>query len=117
MFFEAEYMVKSLSQQGYNFDEINELYNNLEHLYTIEFIKFVNGKISSSDELITNILEIIINKDKDYLNISIPFINANQKSGMLQQLANDLEKDIWWAKEHSIKDIDELRKAKIKDEI
>ena len=32
--------------------------------------------------------------------------------GMLHQIANDYDSEIWWAKEHSIKDINEFRRAR-----
>lgn len=115
-FFEAEYMMKALTSAGYKLDELNQLYRNIERLYHIYFVKFVEGnEIKSSNDLVAKIFENIIEKDKQFLKTAIPFIDANKKTGMLSQLANDMEKDIWWAKNQSIKDIDEFRKAKEKN--
>lgn len=111
-FFDAEYMIKSLLSKGYDLADLNQLYRNLERLYRIHFIKFTEGEIKSSTDLVNKIFENIIDRDKEFLKTTIPLIDANKKTGMLQQLANNLDKDIWWAKDHSIKDIDEFRKAR-----
>lgn len=111
-FFDAEYMIKSLTSSGYDLANLNELYRNLERLYRIHFVKFIEGEITSSTDLVNKIFENILDRDKEFLKITIPLVDANKKTGMLQQLANNLDKDIWWAKDHSIKDIDEFRKAR-----
>ncbi|KXJ37388.1 hypothetical protein AX282_20520 [Bacillus spizizenii] len=111
-FFNAEYMVRALVNKGYSLEDLNELYINLERLYRIFFIKFIEGEIKTSNELVVKIFENIIDRDKEFLQTTIPLINANKKTGMLQQLANSLDNDIWWAKDQSIKDIDHFRKAR-----
>lgn len=111
-FFNAEYMIRSMINKGYDIEELDQLYNNLERLYRIYFNKLVYGEIKSSNELLNKILENIIDRDKEFLKTAIPLIDANKKTGMLQQLANSLDKDIWWAKSHSIKNIEDFRKAR-----
>lgn len=111
-FFNAEYMIRSMISKGYDIEELDQLYNNLERLYRIYFNKLVDGEIKSSNELLNKILENIIDRDKEFLKTAIPLIDANKKTGMLQQLANSLDKDIWWAKSHSIKNIEDFRKAR-----
>ncbi|MEC1621596.1 hypothetical protein P4T79_06530 [Bacillus mojavensis] len=111
-FFNAEYMVRALVNKGYSLEDLNELYINLERLYRIFFIKFIEGEIKTSNELVVKIFENIIDRDKEFLQTTIPLIDANKKTGMLQQLANSLDNDIWWAKDQSIKDIDHFRKAR-----
>lgn len=115
-FFNAEYMIRALVNKGYNLEDLNELYSNLEHLYRIYFIKYIEGEIKSSNELVGKIFENILDRDKEFLKISIPLIDAKKKTGMLQQLANNLDKDIWWAKDQSIKNIDDFRKARDRSE-
>jgi hypothetical protein len=111
-FFDAEYMLKAIVSNGYSLDDLNELYRNLERLYGIYFVKFVDGEIKSSNELVTTIYEKIIERDKEFLKSALPLIDANKKTGMLNQLANNLDKEIWWAKDHCIKDIEDFRKAR-----
>jgi len=111
-FFNAEYMKKAIINKGYNLNDLEELYDNIERLYKINFGKFVGGKIKTSHEFVATIYEQIVEKDKDFLKISMPLVNANRKIGMLHQIANDLDKEIWWAKEHSINDIENFRRAR-----
>jgi hypothetical protein len=115
-FFNAEYMIRALISKGYNLADLNELYSNLERLYRIYFVKFIEGEIKSSNELVVKIFENIIDRDKAFLKTTIPLIDVNKKTGMLQQLANNLDKDIWWAKDQSIKNIDDFRKARDRSE-
>lgn len=115
-FFNAEYMVRTITNQGYSLDDLEELYGNLERLYHIHFVKFVEGEYKTSNELVNKIFEDILDRDKEFLKTTIPLVNVNHKTGMLQQLANSLEKDIWWAKNHSIKDLEEFRRVRDKSE-
>lgn len=41
-------------------------------------------------------------------------IDAYNKTGMLHQLANELDQEIWWAQGQSIKDIKEYKKVRLK---
>ncbi|AZJ21769.1 hypothetical protein CT694_19830 [Bacillus wiedmannii bv. thuringiensis] len=111
-FFSAEYMKKAVISAGYSLSELEELYENIETLYTINFWKLSEGDIESSNQLIAIIYEQILEKHKDFLKTSIPLINVKKKMGMLHQIANDFDSEIWWAKEHSIKDINEFRRAR-----
>ncbi|WP_408010168.1 ABC-three component system protein [Pseudalkalibacillus sp. A8] len=115
-FFNAEYMVKAITNQGYSIEELDELYVNLERLYNIHFTKFLDGEYKSSNELVNKLYEDILDRDKEFLETTIPLIKVNQKTGMLQQLANSLDSDIWWAKNHSIKDLEEFRRVRDKSE-
>lgn len=111
-FFNAEYMVRAIMNQGYSIEDLEELYVNLEHLYVIHFMKFVEGEYKTSNELVNKLYEGILDGDKELLKTTIPLVNITHKTGMLQQLANSLERDIWWAKDHSIKDLEEFRKVR-----
>lgn len=115
-FFDAEYMVREIISKGFSIDDLDNLYKNIERLYLINFAKFMDGQIQTSTQLITSIFESIIDRDRTFLKTAIPFIEANKKTGMLHQLANNLEKDIWWAKNQSIKDIEQFRKVRDKIE-
>jgi pimeloyl-ACP methyl ester carboxylesterase len=115
-FFNAEYMKKELISRGYSLEHISDVYRKIEKLYIIYFMKFMHDEIESSDQLVATIYEQIIERDREFLQTSISLIDAEKKTGMLHQLANNLERDIWWAKNNSIKDIEEFRKARDSNE-
>ncbi|MBU5347005.1 ABC-three component system protein [Paenibacillus lautus] len=111
-FFNAEYMRKLLVHQSIGLEELSALYSQIEYLYSLEFGKLLSGALKDSNELVTNIHQSILEKDREFLKTTIPLINAYHKTGMLHQLTNDLEKDLWWAQNNSIKDIKAFREAK-----
>lgn len=115
-FFNAEYMIRAMTSRGHDMEELNQLYENIKRLYIIYFNKLIEGEIKSSNDLVNKISENIIDRDKEFLKTTIPLIDANKKTGMLQQLSNSLDNDIWWAKSHSIKNIEDFRKARGQNE-
>ncbi|WP_044893672.1 ABC-three component system protein [Bacillus alveayuensis] len=113
-FYNAEYATRALLAQGVSQDKLESLYVMIKNLYTLAFMDLHNGKIKDSNELVTEIHKKIIEQD-DKLLSTTPIhrlINAVQKTGMLHQLANRLDEDIWWAINHSIKDIEEFKRKK-----
>ncbi|NRR02273.1 alpha/beta hydrolase [Brevibacillus sp. RS1.1] len=115
-FFNAEYMRKFLIHQSIGIEELTALYSKIEHLYSIAFGKILGGTIKDSNDLVTEIHQNILDEDKAFLKSTIPLIDAYHKTGMLHQLANDLEKDVWWAKVNSINDLQCLREAMKEDD-
>jgi len=115
-FFNAEYVRKFLIHQSIDLDELLALYQKIEHLYTISFGKLLSNKLCDSNDLVTDIHSSILQEDKQFLKFTLPILDAFHKTGMLHQLANDLEKDIWWAKKNSIQDINDFRKARDADD-
>jgi hypothetical protein len=111
-FFNAEYVRKFLVHQSISLDELSALYQKIEHLYLNSFGKLLTNKLSDSNELIADIHNSILQEDKKFLDFTLPLVDAFHKTGMLHQLANDLEKDIWWAKNHSVQDLNDLRKVR-----
>lgn len=114
-FFEAEYIIKELLKNGYSKGELEKLYEKLESLYNIYFVQYTSGILKSSDQLVSTIYERIILENDKFLKISSDVLDATNKTGMLNQLANKYEHDIWWAKNNNIKTLEEFRKAKCKD--
>ncbi|USK36474.1 hypothetical protein LIT25_27325 (plasmid) [Bacillus sp. F19] len=110
-FFDAEYMKKLLVAQNIELEKLNVLYDKIEQLYTNNFIKYSNGRITNSDELITTIYDEIISKDKDFLKSFTPIIGELEKMGMLHQLANDPNKEIWWKDSQSMDQIDKFKEG------
>lgn len=114
-FFRADYAIRSLRQLGITEDKLEDLYGRLENLYTITFGEYLNGVITDGNGMVTAISQKIVDQDMGYLKSSYSILKADQKTGMLHQLANDHEKDIRWAKDRNITSIEELREAKLND--
>ena len=72
-------MKKAVISGGYSLSELEELYENIETLYTINFWKLSEGGIESSNKLIAIIYDQILEKHKDFLKTSIPLINVKRK--------------------------------------
>lgn len=108
-FFDAEYMKRLLVSQNIDLGRLSTLYDKIEQIYTNEFVNYSNDKIKSSDELIQKIYEEIINKDKDFLKSFNPMIGELEKMGMLHQLANNPQKEIWWAEGVSMENIEKMK--------
>jgi hypothetical protein len=112
-FYNAEYLMRALVAQGVSRERLEGLYRLLKQLYTTFFMDLKNGKFNNSDELVNEVhKEIMKQDDKLLANSSLAIINSYQKTGMLHQLANRLDEDIWWAINHSIKTVEEFRKEK-----
>ena len=111
LFFNAEY-AKKLYSSNSEFDKLKELYIKIKNVYQVEFTKLLGGTIKNSHDLVASVYEKIQIHHADILSCTLPYLECMHKQGMLHQLANDLEKDIWWASEHSIKTIEEFKKRK-----
>ncbi|MFJ9383813.1 ABC-three component system protein [Peribacillus sp. NPDC101481] len=108
-FFNAEYMRKALVSQSIHLKELESLYAKIRNLYAIVFGKLLSGEIKSSNELVTMVHEHIRREDIATLKSTLPAISYYQKIGMLHQLANNFEKEIWWAINNRPKDIEDFR--------
>lgn len=87
---------------------LKQLYAKIESLYSNLYTMYITGKIKTSTDLVAEVHQEIINKNKDFLDTNLPKIDALYKQGMIHQLANDMSKEISWIK--SIPTIDELDK-------
>lgn len=87
---------------------LKQLYAKIESLYSNLYMMYTTGKIETSTELVSEVHQEIINKDKDFLDTNLPKIDALHKQGMIHQLSNDMDKEISWLK--NITTIDELDK-------
>ncbi|MED0901386.1 ABC-three component system protein [Bacillus nitratireducens] len=108
-FFNAEFMRKALISQSIHLKELDSLYAQIRSLYTMAFGKLLSGDITSSNELLTLVHENIKNEDKKTLKSTIPALNYFQKTGMLHQLANNFDKEIWWAINNNPIDIEDYK--------
>lgn len=77
---------------------LQELYAKIESIYKNLYGDLLIQKISSSDELVNEIHKKITEEDQELLQTSLSKINFLHKKGMIHQLANDLERKIYWDK-------------------
>lgn len=87
---------------------LKQLYAKIESLYSNLYMMYITGKIKTSTDLVSEVHQEIINKNKDFLDTNLPKIDALHKQGMIHQLANDMSKEISWIK--SIPTTEELDK-------
>jgi hypothetical protein len=117
-FYNAEYTTRALLAQGVSQEKLDSLYVLIKELYIDAFMDLNREKLKDSNELVAEIRNRI-NENNDTLLSNTPthqIINAFQKNGMLHQLANKLDEDIWWAINHSIKNIEEFKRNKTNEE-
>lgn len=107
-FLNAEYARKLFSSAA-DQAQLAQLYERVRILYQGCFGRFaVSGKADST-LLVTEIHDKIVAEDSDYLKTALPIIHGLHKMGMLHQLANDLNGDIWWGAEQSIPALESLK--------
>ncbi|TFW06301.1 hypothetical protein E4K72_10285, partial [Oxalobacteraceae bacterium OM1] len=109
-FLNAEYTRKLFSSRT-DQEKLAQLYERIRTLYHDSFDKFINSKSpkKTPGELVAEIHEKIVHQDDGYLKSALPVIHALHKKGMLHQLANDLEGDVWWSEEKSVEALDKLK--------
>ncbi|OAZ49947.1 ABC-three component system protein [Paenibacillus polymyxa] len=113
-FFNAEYMRKVLMNQGdHAIKVLTELYVKIEFFYSVAFGKLMINELKDSNHLVTYVHDEIM-KEPESLKCAIPLLSSFHKTGMLHQLMNKLEKDLWWAQGHNIQTIEEFRKVREK---
>jgi len=110
-FFDAERAKKSATLIGAPKRDIDELYAKIEQIYLNEFGKVLSGELDGGTALVTAVHDRIRQEDSLTLK-SLERLNFTHKTGMIHQLANDIEADIWWAKEQGISSVEEFTKAK-----
>lgn len=113
-FFNAEYMRKVVVNQGDGaISKLTDLYQRIEAFYTIAFGKLLSRDLKDGSHLVTYVHDNLVKDNESLLKCSIPIIGGYQKMGMMHQLANKMEKDIWWARENNIQSIEEYRKKRL----
>ncbi|MDD3472592.1 MAG: hypothetical protein PHS86_07410 [Syntrophaceae bacterium] len=101
VFLNAEYIRKVFSSAS-DQRRLSELYSKIRKVYQNSYSKYVHDGIPNSGLLLADVHDTIIKEDKRFLDTFIPFVNAIHKQGMLHQLANSEDEDIWWIKDGSI---------------
>ncbi|WP_379143574.1 ABC-three component system protein [Paenibacillus sp. sgz500992] len=113
-FFNAEYATRALLAQGITQEKLDSLYVLIHDVYIDAFSKLCSNEIKDSNALVREVKNQIRDNNDTFLSATEThkILNAYHKNGMLQQLANNFDEDIWWAKGHNIKNFEELRRNK-----
>lgn len=106
-FLNAEYIRKIFSSAS-DQKRLAELYTRIRKVYQNSYTKYVHDGIPNSGLLLADVHETIIKEDKNFLDTFILFINAIHKQGMLHQLANSKDENIWWVRDGSIDSLRDL---------
>ncbi|MFS1525333.1 ABC-three component system protein [Microbulbifer sp. 2304DJ12-6] len=106
-FLNAEYIRKIFSSTS-DQRRLAELYQKIRKIYQLSYTKYIHDGIPNSGLLLADVHETIIREDKNFLDTFILFINAIHKQGMLHQLANSKDENIWWVKGGSIDSLRDL---------
>lgn len=111
VFLNAEYARKIFNSES-DQKRLSELYGKIRTIYNNNYSKYVHDGIKNSGMLLAEINSQILNEDKNFLDTLIPFINAIHKQGMLQQLANSEDGEIWWTKDTGLDYLNRKMKEK-----
>lgn len=109
-FLNAEYARKLFSSSS-DQKKLADLYTKIRTLYQDSYDKFANDGEGNSGQLVSEIHQKIISEDSRYLKTALPLIHGLHKKGMLHQLANDLNDDVWWSESRSVEALEKIKLA------
>jgi hypothetical protein len=101
LFFNAEY-VRKLFNSRHDKKQIQQLFDNIRQLYKDSYDGFLADTSMNSGQLLAEVHTKITDNDSKLLKSLIPTLKSYHKKGMLHQLANDDESDIWWSQEKDL---------------
>lgn len=107
-FLNAEYARKYFSSSQ-DQKKLAELYQKIRTLYQDCYDKHANDGALNGGKLVAEIHNIIVAQDSIYLKTALPLIHAIHKKGMLHQLANDLDDDVWWNDNRSLSALESIK--------
>lgn len=100
-FYNAEFIRKvGLQRKVISQENFDDLMSRIEILYNNAYALFTAGKIVDSNALVAHIHDQIRQEDNGVLS-TLERISFIHKTGMLHQLSNNTNKDIWWGNGHS----------------
>lgn len=100
LFLNAEY-VRKLFKSRHDKRQLQSLFDNIRQLYKDSYDGYLADNTMNSGKLLAEVHTKITNEDSRLLKSLIPTLQSYHKKGMLHQLANDSESDIWWTPEKS----------------
>jgi len=101
LFFNAEYASR-LFKSSHDRRQFKKLYDNIRQLYKDSYDRYLADPTVNSGILLSQVHTKITEQDSSLLKSMIPTLQSYHKKGMLHQLANDLESDIWWSKDRDL---------------
>lgn len=101
VFLNAEYARKIFSSES-DQKRLADLYPRIRKIYKDSYTKYLHGGLNNSGQLVADVNERITAEDRLFLQTLIPFVSAIHKQGMLHQLANNHDGDIWWTNDQSM---------------
>jgi len=78
------------------------LFDNIRQLYKDSYDGYLTDDTINSGKLLAEVHTKITCEDSRLLKSIIPTLQAYHKKGMLHQLANNSDTDIWWSQERSL---------------
>ena len=78
--------------------QLKKLFDNIRQLYKDSYDGYLADDSINSGKLLAEVHTKITSQDAQLLKTLIPALQTYHKKGMLHQLANDSESDIWWSK-------------------
>lgn len=106
LFLNAEYVSKTLKSK-HDRKKLEELFANINQIYRDSYNKYLHSDDINSGLLLSEVHEKITNEDSKLLKSLIPCLKVFHKKGMLHQMANDEDYQIWWNKEKSLSGLEE----------
>ncbi|ELP1304951.1 ABC-three component system protein [Pseudomonas aeruginosa] len=110
VFLNAEYIRKIFNSPS-DQKRLSDLYTKIRKIYQTSYSKYLHNGIPNSGLLLADVHETILKEDKIFLDTFIPFINAIHKQGMLHQLSNSVDEEVWWTKDASANSLKKLLKG------
>lgn len=115
LFLNAEYVRKKFNSAS-DQERFKTLYEKIRRIYMNHYTSFVNGGIPNSGQLLAEVQKNILVEDKSFLDDSVlSILDAIHKQGMLHQIANNENWDVWWTENIGMdflqKKLEELKNA------
>ncbi|HIF9452842.1 TPA: ABC-three component system protein [Photobacterium damselae] len=101
LFYNAEY-VRKLFNSRHDKKQLEVLFDNIRQLYKDSFDRYLADDNLNSGMLLSEVHTKITEQDSILLKSLIPSLQNYHKKGMLHQLANNIDSDVWWSKERNI---------------
>ena len=109
-FLNAEYARKLFSSAA-DQEKLRVLYDKVRTIYQNSYSKHLGESGANSTKFVAEVHQKIVSEDANYLKSALPLIHGLHKIGMLHQLANDLQDDIWWGEDQSLEALESLKQA------
>ena len=107
-FLNAEYVRKMFSSSA-DQKKLADLYIKIRTIYQDCYDKQAStGKVVGG-ALVADVHQKIVSEDSQYLKSALPLLQALHKKGMLHQLANDLDDDVWWNDNRSLETLQGMK--------